>query len=153
MAVLKVGMDIIASFRLHAKISQILVWDVLSPPIHWLSCSRFIFASLSVEFWRDLWTTRNLISIKTKSHDRFCDDWIRHLNHLRPLIVDNLPFWKLEFSQERRCHGSVKMIVSELWVWFRLEQGVIVCLLLLFVRINVFRAKIDVKDNKQLFRF
>jgi hypothetical protein len=33
------------------------------------------------------------------------------------------------------------------------EQGVIVCLLLLFVRINVFRAKIYVNDNKQLFRF
>jgi hypothetical protein len=40
------------------------------------------------------------------SHDRVCDDRIRHLNHLRPLIVlstkvNNLPFWKFECSQER----------------------------------------------------
>ena len=33
------------------------------------------------------------------------------------------------------------------------EQGVIVCLLLLFVRINVFRPNIDTNDNKQLFWF
>jgi hypothetical protein len=37
------------------------------------------------------------------------------LNHLRSLIVlstkvNNLPFWKFEFSQERRCYGSVKMV-------------------------------------------
>jgi hypothetical protein len=35
--------------------------------------------------------------------------------------LNNLPFWKYEFSPERRCHGSVKMTVSERWVWFRLE--------------------------------
>ena len=55
------------------------------------------------------------------SHDR-----IRHLNQLRSLIVlstkvNSLPFWKFEFLQERRCHGSVKMTVNEQWVWFRLE--------------------------------
>jgi len=60
------------------------------------------------------------------SHDRVCDDRFRHLNHLRSLIVlptkvNKLPFWKYECSQERRCHGSVKMTVSERCVWFRLE--------------------------------
>ena len=60
------------------------------------------------------------------SHDRVCDDRIGHLNHMRSLIVlfskvNNLPFCKFEFSQERRCHGSVKMTVSEWRVWFRLE--------------------------------
>jgi hypothetical protein len=55
------------------------------------------------------------------------EDRIRHLNHLRSLIVlsskvNNLPFWKFEFSQERQCHDSVKMTVSEWWVWFRLES-------------------------------
>ena len=65
-------------------------------------------------------------SRKVNFHDRVCDDRIRHLNHLWSLIVlstkvNNLPFWKFEFSQERRCHGSVKMTVSDRWVWFRLE--------------------------------
>ena len=51
-------------------------------------------------------------------------DRIRHLNHIRSLIVlstkvNNLPFWT--FSQERRCHGSVKMTAGERWVWFRME--------------------------------
>ena len=60
------------------------------------------------------------------SHDWVFDDRIRHLNHLRSLIVlsskvNNLPFWQFEFSQERRCHDSVKMTVNERWVWFRLE--------------------------------
>jgi hypothetical protein len=47
---------------------------------------------------------------------------------------NNLPFWKLEFSQERRCHGSVKMTASERWVWLRLEwfprplQNTLMCL-------------------------
>jgi hypothetical protein len=51
---------------------------------------------------------------------------LRHLNHMQSSIVlstkvNNLPFWKFECSQERRCHGSVKMTVSDRWVWFRLE--------------------------------
>ena len=46
------------------------------------------------------------------SHDWDFDDRIRHLNHLLLLIVlsskvNNLPFWKFEFSQERRCHDNV----------------------------------------------
>ena len=60
------------------------------------------------------------------SHDGVWDVRIRYLNHLRSLIVlstkvNNLPFWKFEFSHERRCHGSVNMTVSKRWVWFRLE--------------------------------
>ena len=47
-----------------------------------------------------------------------CDDRIRHCNHLQLLIVlstkvSNLPLWKLEFSQEHRCHGSVEMTVED----------------------------------------
>ena len=70
---------------------------------------------------------------KLSSHDPVCDDRIRHLNHLRSLIVlstkvTNFPFLKLDFSQERRCHGSVKMTVSERWVWFRPLQTTLMCL-------------------------
>jgi hypothetical protein len=63
------------------------------------------------------------------SHDRVCDDRIRHLNHLRSLIVlstkvNILSFCKFDFAQERRCHGSVKMTVlravsSAVIMWFR----------------------------------
>ena len=68
--------------------------------------------------------TEKFRNVNFLSHDRVCDDQIRHLNQLRYLIVmstkvNNSPFWK--FSQERRCHGSVKMTVSERWAWFRLE--------------------------------
>ena len=54
------------------------------------------------------------------SHDRVCDDQIRHLNQLRSLIVlstkvNNLSFGKFEFSQELRCTGSIKMTLSERW--------------------------------------
>ena len=60
------------------------------------------------------------------SHDRVCDDRIRHWNHMRSLIVLSTKVTichseKFEFSQERRCHGSVKMTVSEWWVWFSVE--------------------------------
>jgi hypothetical protein len=45
--------------------------------------------------------------VNCPSHDRVCDDRIRHLHHLRSLCVlstkvNNMPFWKFEFSQERR---------------------------------------------------
>jgi hypothetical protein len=68
--------------------------------------------------------TEKFRSVNFPSHDRVCDDRIIHLNHQRSLIVmstkvNNLPFCK--FPQERRCHGSVKMTVSERWVWFRME--------------------------------
>ena len=67
--------------------------------------------SVAEKFWK----------VNFPSHDR-----IRHLNHLWSLIVlstkvTNLPFWKFEFSLEGWCHGSVKMTVSEWWVWFRVE--------------------------------
>ena len=70
---------------------------------------------------------------KLPFHDRVCDDRIRHLNDLWSLIVlstkvTNFPFIKLDFSQERRCHGSVKMTVSERWVWFRPLQTTLMCL-------------------------
>jgi hypothetical protein len=85
--------------------------------------------SLTEKFWK----------VHFPSHDWVFDDRIRHLNHLRSLIVlsskvNNLPFWKVEFSQERRCHDSVKMTVNERWVWFRLEwltrqlQSTLMCL-------------------------
>jgi hypothetical protein len=70
--------------------------------------------------------TEKFRKVNIPSHDRVCDYRIRHLNHLQSSIVlstkvNNLPFWKFECSQERRCHGSVKMTVSDRWVWFRLE--------------------------------
>jgi transposase len=56
--------------------------------------------------------TKKFRNVNFPSNDRVCDDQIRHLNHLWYLIVmstkvNNSPFWN--FSQERRCHGSVKM--------------------------------------------
>ena len=50
------------------------------------------------------------------SHGRVCDNRIRHLNHMRSLIVlstnvNNLPFWKFEFSKKCRYHDSSK------WPW------------------------------------
>ena len=70
--------------------------------------------------------TEKFRKVNFPSHDLVCDYRIRHLNQLRSLIapstkVSNLPFWIFEFSQERRCHGSVKMTVSNRWVWFRQE--------------------------------
>ena len=70
--------------------------------------------------------TEKFRKVNIPSHDRVWDYRIRHLNHLQSSIVlstkvNNLPFWKFECSQERRCHGSVKMTVSDRWVWFRLE--------------------------------
>ena len=57
--------------------------------------------------------TEKFRKVNLPSHDR-----IRHLNYMRSLTVlstkvNNLPFWKFAFYQERRCHGSVKMTVSE----------------------------------------
>ena len=40
-----------------------------------------------------------------------------HLNHMRSLIVLSTKGNNLPFSQERRCHGYVKMTVSERWVY------------------------------------
>ena len=65
--------------------------------------------------------TEKFRKVNLPSHDR-----IRHLNYMRSLTVlstkvNNLPFWKFAFYQERRCHGSVKMTVSERWVWFKLD--------------------------------
>ena len=62
--------------------------------------------------------TETLLKVNFPSQYRVCDDRIRHLNHLQSLIVlstnvNNLPFRKFEFSQERRCHGSVKMTDRE----------------------------------------
>ena len=51
------------------------------------------------------------------SHDRVYDDRISHLNHMRSLIVLSTKGNNLPFSQERRCHGYVKMTVSERWVY------------------------------------
>jgi hypothetical protein len=53
--------------------------------------------------------TEKFRKVNFPSHDRVCNDRIRHLNHLRSLIVlstkvSNLPFWIFEFSQVRRCH-------------------------------------------------
>jgi hypothetical protein len=51
------------------------------------------------------------------SHNRVCDDRIRHLNHPRSSLivlstkVKNLPFWKLEFSQVRHATAPLK------WPW------------------------------------
>jgi hypothetical protein len=39
--------------------------------------------------------------------------------------VNNLPFWKFEFSQDRRCHGSVKMAVRELVQAEMIHQAVV----------------------------
>ena len=69
--------------------------------------------------------TEKFRKVNFPSHDRVCDDRIRHLNHLRSLIalstkVNNLQFWKFEFSQERRCHGSVKI---QGW-WFVFDKQV-----------------------------
>ena len=54
--------------------------------------------------------TEKFRKVNFLSHDRVCDDRIRHLNHLWSLIVlstkvNNLTFWKFEFSQEHWCHG------------------------------------------------
>ena len=65
--------------------------------------------------------TEKFWKINFPSPARVCDDRNRQLNHLRSLSVlsarvNNLSFWKFEFSQERQCHGAVKMTMSERWV-------------------------------------
>ena len=71
---------------------------------------------------------QNFLKINFPSHDPVCDDRIRHLNHLPSSImllrkVKKLPEWKFEFSQKGRSHGSVKITVSERWVWYRLKYS------------------------------
>ena len=56
--------------------------------------------------------TEKIRKVNYPSHDWVFDDRIRHLNHPLSLIVlsskvNNLQFWKFEFSQERRCHDNV----------------------------------------------
>ena len=63
--------------------------------------------------------TQKFRKVNFPFHDRVCDARIRHLNHLR--VIDCAVNKSIQFSQERRCHGSVKMIVNEQWVWCMLE--------------------------------